>query len=169
MRNTRRLAIASYLPIACYSAFVAWAEPQPNARWGASATNTTIPVPSVVIYVGQILIDDNIKEKIYHGQPKTNESPIISNRDDMIGKLAVRTLLPGHPVRKDDLRSAYSVFQGRVASIMFENRGLSISGYGMPLQSGSVGESVDIRNPQTGIIVRGKVLFNNTVDLSHGQ
>jgi len=131
-------------------------------------TTKNIIVPAQVIYAGQEINSANLKEVSWTGI-ESSLSTLVTDSPNLIGMVAKRTLVTGRPVPKDSIRSAFLVLQGQVTTMVIEDRGLKMSSYGIPLQSGGVGDTIDIRNTQTGLVVRGRVVAPNIVDLGDTQ
>ena len=49
------------------------------------------------------------------------------------------------------------VTRGAQTAILFEEGGLSIVGIGIPMQSGALGETVQVKNVDSGRVITGKV------------
>jgi flagellar basal body P-ring formation protein FlgA len=47
--------------------------------------------------------------------------------------------------------------------MLYRSGGLTIAGTGVPLQSGGAGDTVNVRNPDTGIVVKGRVEADGTI------
>ncbi len=68
------------------------------------------------------------------------------------GPLLPGELIPDTAVRTEDL-----IKQGRTYKLTYNSPFVSIVGVGVPLQSGSAGEIVNVRNPETGIIIKARI------------
>ena len=95
--------------------------------------------------------------------------PFAETRSAVIGKMARRTLLPGH----GDSRSPGStirvlVVNGAQVKLVYIDGGLSISAVGMALQDGAAGDSVKVRNDDSGVTVTGVVQPDGAVRVSGG-
>lgn len=126
------------------------------------AAGVPLPVPRVTLYPGDAIQPDHLAERIFNSRISASGA-VYRGRDDLIGKVARRTLLPGEPIPVNAVRDPFLVVQGRTVQIMFQDGGLTITGYGVALQSGGKGEFVSVRNVDSGIIVKGAVLAEGIV------
>ena len=86
--------------------------------------------------------------------------------EEFEGKVAKNTLLPGRMVAVAALREAYVVEAGQPVEMQFVQGPLVISVTGVPLQPGSAGDVVRIRNLDSGAVVSGVVMADGTVRVS---
>jgi flagella basal body P-ring formation protein FlgA len=63
------------------------------------------------------------------------------------------------------IREPYLVNQGKLALVLFENGGLTITTQAVALQNGGAGDVVTLRNPDSGLVIRGTVENDGTVRL----
>ncbi len=82
---------------------------------------------------------------------------IVTDKESVVGKMARRALLPGQPIPKNALRDPYIVRQGKTVRVVFQSGSITITGVALALESGSKGEIINARNPDSGIIIRGAV------------
>jgi len=82
---------------------------------------------------------------------------------DVVGRIARRTLMRGQPIPLAALREKEAVIQGKTYSMTYTSDFLSISGTGIPLQSGAVGAIINVRNPDTGVVVKARVAEDRTL------
>ncbi len=121
----------------------------------ADDTRSSFPVPKQVIYPGDTITEDMITLKPV-AQTK-GVGPLATDVESLIGKTARRTLLPGQPIPRVSIREAYVVFQGKQVPVVFHSGTITITGVALALESGSAGEMISARNPDSGIIIRGVV------------
>jgi flagellar basal body P-ring formation protein FlgA len=128
----------------------------------AEAVSATIFVPRTVIYPGDELSEINLVERKVSGdaQVAARAGPRL---DDIVGKVARRTLVPGQVIPASALRSKEIVFQGRAYDVIYRSGVLTIIGTAVPLQSGSAGETVNVRNPETGAVFKAMVQAGGTL------
>ena len=122
----------------------------------AAAEERTLPVPSVTIYPGDTINETMLKDKTFPAQYRFRTSVVESPRA-LVGKTARRTLLPGEAIPLNAVDDPKIVMRGVPTSIMFEEGGLSIIGIGTPLQSGTLGETIQVKNVDSGRIITGRV------------
>lgn len=127
----------------------------------ADAVPATIFVPSVTIYPG-----DEISEDVLVERKVSNIAPAASfgsQKENIVGRIARRTLISGQPIPASAIRDKQAVVQGRSYDILYKSGALTISGAGVPMKSAAVGETVSVRNPETGIIVQAVVQAGGTL------
>ena len=130
----------------------------------AIAANIDLPVPRTTIYPGDVISADQLMDRAFIAHTVTRSS-VFDHRDALIGKVARRTLLPGQPVPVNAIRDAYLVSQGKSSMVVFESAGLSISMLAVALDNGIAGDTVKLRNPDSGVIIQGTVGRDGTVRL----
>ncbi len=120
-----------------------------------------LPVPKRIIYPSDTITEDMIIMK--PAAQLKGVGALVTDVDSLIGKTARRTLLTGQPIPRVAIREAYVVFQGKMAAIMFQSGTVTITGIALALESGSPGEMVSARNPDSGIVIRGVVQPDGTL------
>jgi flagella basal body P-ring formation protein FlgA len=126
------------------------------APQGATAEERILPVPSVTIYPGDTINESMLKDRTFPENYRFRTAVIESPRV-LAGKMARRTLLPGEPIPMNAVDDPKLVTRGVQTQIMFEEGGLSIMGIGIPLQSGTLGETIQVKNVDSGRIITGRV------------
>ena len=121
-----------------------------------------LPVPRITIYPGDAIAADLLSDRAFVAST-VNQAAVFVGRDNLVGKVARRTLLPGQPVPVNGVRDPYVVTQGKPALVMFEQGTLTITAQAIALQSGGVGDMVSLRNPDSGIVIRGTVQRDGTI------
>lgn len=117
-------------------------------------------VATRVVYPGQIVSADALKDVPLRRRPR---GTIVHNAEEIVGKVARRTLLPGRLIPQGSVREPYLVETGSPVTVTFEQGRLSISLTAVPLQSGAVGDMVRMRNMDSGATFTGIVLADGTV------
>lgn len=153
VRNIRGVrALVATLFAAC--AFSAVAHAAGNGR--------TVFVPRAVIYPGDMITTQNLIERQLLVSP--DNPPVLGERqEDLLGKVARRTLLPNELIPDTAIRAQDLIKQGRTYKLSYDSEFVSIVGVGVPLQSGSVGEIINVRNPETGVIVKARIKPDQTL------
>lgn len=113
------------------------------------------PVPKKTIYPGDTITEDMLAQK--PAERMKGVGAFATDMESLIGKTARRTLLPGQPIPKVAIREPYIVFQGKTVPLVFQSGTVTITGVAQALESGSVGERISARNPDSGFVVRGVV------------
>jgi flagellar basal body P-ring formation protein FlgA len=128
------------------------------------STTTSFPVPAVTLQPGDRLTDDVIIDK----RLVASEAALRSHhtlREQVIGKVARRVLPRGAAIPVNALRQPYAFNEGERVAVEFVRDGLMIQGYGVALQPGIAGQSVRIRNIDTGVVVTGIVRPDGRVEV----
>jgi len=123
---------------------------------GAASEERILPVPSITIYPGDTINESMLKDRAFPENYRYRTAVVESPRV-LTGKTARRTLLPGEPIPMNAVDDPKLVMRGVQAQIMFEEGGLSIMGIGIPLQSGTLGETIQVKNVDSGRIITGRV------------
>lgn len=74
------------------------------------------------------------------------------------GMVARRTLPAGHPVPLAALQSERIIRNGHRVTLVYEDEGLAISTVGQAMEHGGLGETIRVRNAQSGLIVSGRIV-----------
>ncbi|SFK93918.1 flagella basal body P-ring formation protein FlgA [Mesorhizobium albiziae] len=119
-------------------------------------------VTNRVVYPGETIGLDVLREV-----PVTNRNRDLSTVATVVeqveGKVARRTLLPGRFIAVNAVRDAYLVEQGAAVQVMFVHGGLTISASAVTLQPGSAGDVVKVRNIDSGNTFTGTVMADGTI------
>lgn len=122
----------------------------------AAAEERILPVPAVTIYPGDIINDSMLKDRTFPANYRFRTAVVESPRV-LAGKTARRTLLPGEAIPMNAVDDPKIVTRGMQTAILFEEGSLSIVGVGIPLQSGAMGETVQVKNVDSGRVITGRV------------
>lgn len=125
----------------------------------------TVIIPTRIIYPGETISADALEEVPLRRQLK-NPSSVALAVQQLDGKVARRTLLPGRMIAVGSVRDAYLVEPGSPVQVMFVHGGLQIAISGVPLQSGAAGDVVRVRNIDSGAVVSGIVMADGTIRVS---
>ncbi|WP_417669093.1 flagellar basal body P-ring formation chaperone FlgA [Roseibium sp.] len=128
----------------------------------SNAASVQLPVPRVTIHPGDELSGQNIVERRFP-QRTTQQFAVVPHRNELIGMIARRTLLPGQPVPVNAVAHQLLVKRGDAARLVFREQGLQIVMQVEALQSGSAGATVRVRNIDSGVVVIGTVQADGTI------
>ncbi len=128
--------------------------PEAVAAFDASGT-AVYPVLKLMVYSGDTITEEMVAMKT--AAQLGGLGPIVTDRRSLIGKAARRTLLPGQPIPRNALREPYAVLQGRTVPLIFQSGNITITGLALALESGSAGEVISARNPDSGVVIRGLI------------
>jgi flagella basal body P-ring formation protein FlgA len=124
-----------------------------------------IAVPAQVIYPGDRIADAML---IDAPEPSGDLGGILAERGQIVGKVARRTLLPGKAIFAVAVEEPRAVSMGGLVRLVYQNDGLSIVTTAQALQNGYVGQTVQVRNIESGAIVYGAIQADGTVLVNGG-
>jgi flagella basal body P-ring formation protein FlgA len=133
----------------------------------ALADERRLPVPAVTIHSGEVIREEMITERSF-APNLLGIALFVEERPNLLGRMARRTLLPGQPIPTNAVEDPWTVARGTVVKIIVEDSGLSIVTYGSALQSGAPGALIQVRNSDTGVIIRCVVQPDGTVKVVDG-
>jgi len=133
-----------------------------TAGSGVACAQETVLVPNRVIYPGETVEIAALRE-VTLKPGRTRPDAVATMPDELEGKVARRTLLPGRYIAAAALRDAYLVEQGASVQVLFVAGGLTISATAVTLQPGSAGDLVKVRNLDSGKVLSGTVMADGTV------
>ncbi len=151
----RRRVFAAATPLAVAVAGLAL----PVEAFGAELS---MPVPSVVIYPGQPIVEKTLDHRDFIVKDEKVALFVVSE-EALEGQVARRTLLPGQAIRLSDLKAPDLVKAGASVRMIYSADGLVITGIGTALRSAGAGESIRVRNDDSGTIVSGIVSGDGTI------
>lgn len=128
----------------------------------ALAGQLMLPVPMVTIYPGDLINESMLRERAFPPNFRARAAVVETPRA-LIGKVAKRTLLPGEAIPNNAVDDPKVITRGSPTQIVFQENGLTITALGTPLQDGSLGEQIRVRNSDTGRIVLGVVQADGRV------
>jgi flagella basal body P-ring formation protein FlgA len=120
------------------------------------------PAPNRVIYPGETISHGALGD-VALKRGAVLGADIAAAPNELVGKVARRTLLPGRVVPLSALREAFLVKGGSPAQVRFEANGLTIVTTALPLQDGAVGDMIRVRNIESGATFTGIVLGDGTI------
>lgn len=128
----------------------------------ACAAELSLPVPAAVIYPGQPIVERGLDHRNF--VVKDDKIGLFVITEDMLrGQVARRTLLPGQAIRLSDLKAPDLVRAGTAVTMIYAQDGLVITGTGTALRSAGEGETIRVRNADSGIVVSGIVAPDGSV------
>ena len=87
----------------------------------------------------------------------------VRDRLALAGKIATKTILANQPIYPDALRNAPTVFPRQQVDLFYFSGKLTISMRGEALQEAGIGDAIQVRNRESGVVVSGKVNFDGTI------
>jgi flagella basal body P-ring formation protein FlgA len=119
-------------------------------------------IPNRVIYPGETIVPEALRQ-VTLVSGKQIPDAAATKLDELDGKVAKRTLLPGRYITINSIRDAWLVEQGAAVQVYFAAGGLTISATAVTLQSGSAGDLVKVRNIDSGKVFSGTVMADGTI------
>jgi flagella basal body P-ring formation protein FlgA len=154
-RILTRRAFASLIALMCGLAIL------PDARAGSAEH---LPVPAVTIYPGDTIATDMLSDGTFPPGTSANY-PVIASPDALVGKVARRTLLPGHPIARNMVGEPELVQKGKIVSAVYQRGALLITASVLALQSGSLNDTIQVRNIDSGKVIVGTVMPDGSVGI----
>lgn len=145
---------ASFLAFALFAALAAAVVP--------ALAQQTVVVSTRVIYPGENVTADLLEDVPLRRQLRNPDS-IAFVADQLAGKVARRTILPGRLIPVNSVRAAYLVESGQAVKASLTHGPLEISVTAVPLQHGAAGDMIRLRNADNGATFNGIVLEDGTV------
>ncbi len=133
----------------------------------ADAASRDLPVPAQVIYPGDKITDAMLVDS----QDPTGSAAVgnaLWDRADIVGKVARRTLLPGRPIPSIAVEEARAVSTGTQVRLIYQQDGLSIATTAQALQNGYIGQVVQVRNLDSGVVVSGAIQPDGSIRVNGG-
>ena len=124
-----------------------------------------VPVPTVVIYPGDIIRDGMLTEREMPDD-FAGLSAAVLDRSALINKTSRRTLLPNLPIARTSVGEPKVVTLGASVRIVYSDGGLTISTYGSALEAGAVGDVIPVRTREGGATISGRVESDGAVHIS---
>ena len=129
-----------------------------------AADEMRAPSPKHMIYPGDIVSEDMLAEAPLSESPYGG--PLALAPEDVVGMMATRTLLPGVSIPMSALSPPRLVRAGAAVKMVYIDGGLTITATGDALQDGVVGQTVQLRNEDSGVTVSGRVRADGSVAVS---
>jgi len=133
----------------------------------ALAQSSPTPIPRAVIYPGEIIRDDMLVDAP-DDEIDAHTGAFARTRASLVGKMARRTLLPGRAIALAAIDNPRLVIIGTEVKLVYVEGGLRIVTSGAALQDGAVGDTVKVRNSDSGVTVSGLVQTDGTVRIGGG-
>lgn len=118
-------------------------------------------VPVSVIYPGQQIGRAQIKQVEVTNPDLAGD--YAQTYDEVEGKVTKKTLLPDHAIYVSALRDPFAVSRGTQVRLVFDGGSLQITAVGIPLDEGSIGDLIKVRNADSGLTVSGVIVDNGVV------
>ncbi|RFC64083.1 flagella basal body P-ring formation protein FlgA [Fulvimarina endophytica] len=128
----------------------------------AGAAELEMPVPSTTIYAGTDIVSAGLSKRSFIVKDD-KVALFVADESELHGLVARRTLLAGKAIRRSDLVLPDAVKAGANVTLVYRTDGLVITGLGLALQSGQEGETIRVRNADSGITVSGRIAPDGSI------
>ncbi|MER9403065.1 flagellar basal body P-ring formation chaperone FlgA [Mesorhizobium caraganae] len=154
------------LIVALVAGVPAFAQEQTTTQVASSqAGGEVVLIPNRVIYPGE-MIDTGTLKPVTLLPGKHRPDAVATQAEELQGKVAKRTLLPGRYIPVAAIRDAWLVEQGAAVQVYFIAGDLTISATAVSLQPGAAGDLIKVRNADSGKIFSGTVMADGTIRVS---
>ncbi|SDA70258.1 flagella basal body P-ring formation protein FlgA [Mesorhizobium qingshengii] len=162
----RRTALVLALVAGAMPAFAQESDNQSATQIASSQpAGEVVLIPNRVIYPGETIELAALKQvTLMAGKHKPDA--VATRAEELNGKIAKRTLLPGRYIPATAIREAWLVEQGAAVQVFFIAGGLTISATAVTLQPGAAGDLVKVRNIDSGKILSGTVMADGSIRVS---
>ena len=158
-----------WLPAAALllGAALAYRAADADAQPSGEGTKETIEifVPRAVIYPGDAISQELLKTKAVR-RDRLSGRAVLTAGDEPSGWVARRTLVPDQPIHKEALRRPTTVQQGQPVTVEYIDGSISIALNAVAIQSGGIGDTISVRNSDTGRVVRATIMQDRTLRLN---
>lgn len=131
----------------------------------AAAEERMLPTPSQVIYPGDIIREGMLTDVSIFDLPNV-EGPLVETRAELLGKVATRTLLPGRAITTLGIGNPRAVANGAQVKLVYHDGGLNIVTSALALEAGGVGDTIKVRNSDSGLTISGTIQPDGSVSVS---
>ena len=132
----------------------------------AAAEDMQAPSPKAIIYPGDTITEDMLVETPL--VPPSYSGPVAMAVEDVVGMVSSRTLLPGRSIPMSALSPPRAVRTGAQVKLLYTDGALTITTVGDALQDGFVGQTIKVRNEDSGVTLSGRVRSDGSVLVSGG-
>jgi flagella basal body P-ring formation protein FlgA len=128
----------------------------------AWAASERLPVPAVTIYPGDMITPGMLTTgEFVAGSGET--LAVARSTEELVGKVARRTLLPGRLIARNSISAPMLVQKGTIVSAEYRQGGLVITASALALQSGALADIIQLRNIDSGKTIVGAVQADGSV------
>ena len=126
----------------------------------------TIPVAAVTIYPGDIIRDGMLTQRDLPDN-FAGQSVTVLDRTSLVGKTVRRTLLPGLPIPINAVAEPKVVTVGAMVRVVYVDGDLNIATYASALQAGAVGDTIAVRNTESGLTISGVIEKDGSIRIGN--
>ncbi|MBN8892988.1 MAG: flagella basal body P-ring formation protein FlgA [Rhodospirillales bacterium 70-18] len=134
---------------------------------GTLAEMVTLPVPAHRLAPGSVIAaDDLIIARVRAGLVR---GAVAQAPAQAVGLAPRRMLMPGQPLLLADLRKPEAVAKGARVAMQLLAPGLLLLAQGQALESGAVGERIQVLNPASRAVVEAEIVGRDRVRVAPGS
>jgi len=122
---------------------------------GRVTSLVSIPVLRQPINRSELISDGDVALK--HLEIDADLRGVIVDRNHMVGKVAVRNLIAGQPLRQSDVKAPKLISRGQSVTITSKAGGLTVTMKGKALGNGRAGDRIWVQNQSSNKRVEGQV------------
>lgn len=128
---------------------------------GHVTSSVTIPVLKQSVNRSELISDSDIF--LSNLQVDSDLRGVIIDQSDMVGKIAVRNLTAGQPLRQSDLKAPKLISRGQTVTIKSEAGSLTVTMKGIALGNARAGDRLWVKNENSNKRVEGEVTHEGEV------
>jgi len=132
------------------------------ALTATAALAEKLPVAALTIYPGQPISEDMLTEQAFTDGTSA-AYPVVATVDELVGKVARRTLLPGKLIARTAIGEPELVSRGTIVRAVLSTGSLQMRTSVVALQGGGLGSVIQVRNVDSGKVITGVVQQDGTV------
>lgn len=136
--------------------------------YAQSSGVTTVPVPRVTIYPGQVVRAAQLEWRRWRASDPRLETAA-RKVSEVVGRVAGRTLVARYPIDTAQLQTPSAVTVGQIVPIVFKAGGITIHSKAVALQMGAVGAIIQVRNLDSSRVITGRVSEDGVVHVGGGS
>jgi flagella basal body P-ring formation protein FlgA len=123
---------------------------------GQVDTLVEIPVPAIRLASGAVVRAEDLRmTRVSLSQAK---GEVVRDPSQAVGMQLKRSVTPNQPISTTDLIRPAVVGRDSIVRIVLDSQGLSLSGQGIALEAGTMGERIRIRNPSSRAVLEAQVI-----------
>ena len=132
----------------------------PSVIAGRASSPVRLPVLAQGIARDAVITENDI---VWVETTGVNASLYIGDPVALVGMSARRDLKPGQPLRSTDVAAPIAFKRGDIITMIIEAPGMRLSHRGIAMETGAIGDLVDVKNAASERIVKGIVVDRNVV------
>lgn len=121
-----------------------------------------LALPIVTIYPGDVIKRELLVEREVPPRKHAYKS-YHASIETIVGKVAIRVLQAGKAIPLNAVREPFVFKEGQRVTLVFSEGGLEITATGQATQPGAVGQTINVKNLDSGVVVRGVVQADGNV------